>query len=567
MVNPPTGLTAGEIASSFLEEFPSFEGRELCTRFLEFFHERDVDRCSKIEKELNGSEFRTVKGFLLTRQFFAFLKKVPFGPDETRKAAAIKTFLACEQSCKRVNRKLDYYWARPDRMPDNIRVVLSRARGFISKLLGEVSEETLGWLLSASRPGKGLCIGTRNKVRTSLPYKLGDTDLTVTASALPYARLLVEGDPHWAALHSRDGEILYDIREASDVRFVPKSYKTHRSIAIEPALNVQLQLGVHEFFRMRLRRVGVDIGDQSRNQDLARRGSVNPSFCSTLDLSSASDTVSRSLVQILLPPSWVGLLDDLRCKTVNLEGSTLELHKWSSMGNGYTFALETLIFWALGKAVNSITSDELLGVYGDDIIVAPSSALLLIEVLRFCGFKTNIDKSFVISSFKESCGCDVYYGADVTPLYLKGEKIFHTDAYRLLNHRRTGHWFRRSLIAAIKSTGTLLLGNSRYGDTSCLHVHLLPKRGTRWNSHLQRTEFKYITWRQLEEEIPEETRLAAGIRRVSAEQCRYIQDLRFERLRSHDRSDVNLKSCFTTSASSPKAPVRGLGKYVHRWGA
>jgi len=59
-----------------------------------------------------------------------------------------------------------------------------------------------------------------------------------------------------------------------------------------------------------------------------------------------------------------------------------------------------------------------VGVYGDDIAVRQSSALLLIETLKFCGFRTNVDKTFIHGPFRESCGADFFHGKNVRPFVL-----------------------------------------------------------------------------------------------------------------------------------------------------
>lgn len=56
--------------------------------------------------------------------------------------------------------------------------------------------------------------------------------------------------------------------------------------------------------------------------------------------------------------------------------------------------------------------------YGDDIVVRQSSALLLTEVLRDAGFVTNKEKTFIVGPFRESCGADWYQGQDVRPVFL-----------------------------------------------------------------------------------------------------------------------------------------------------
>jgi hypothetical protein len=168
----------------------------------------------------------------------------------------------------------------------------------------------------------------------------------------------------------------------------------------------------------RLAAFGVDIRDQSLNQRRALEGSLTGALA-TLDLSSASDTISREIVYELLPLEWAELLNWGRSTTVELpNGETMVQAKFASMGNGFTFPLETLIFWGLAAACCDRDSDA--SVYGDDIIIPSDKYADLTEVLRYAGFLVNAGKSFCNGPFRESCGTDYFRGIDVRPFYAKG---------------------------------------------------------------------------------------------------------------------------------------------------
>jgi hypothetical protein len=89
---------------------------------------------------------------------------------------------------------------------------------------------------------------------------------------------------------------------------------------------------------------------------------------------------------------------------------------FSSMGNGATFCLETLIFAAACYAVGS----RRFRVYGDDVIIEPECYDEYLRLTRFLGFSINHDKTFRDGPFRESCGLDVWNGVDVTPVYIRG---------------------------------------------------------------------------------------------------------------------------------------------------
>lgn len=128
------------------------------------------------------------------------------------------------------------------------------------------------------------------------------------------------------------------------------------------------------------------------------------------------------LVEELLPSDWVDALK--RCRSpvgVLPDGTVIRYQKVSSMGNGFTFELESLIFWALGSAVNSLLRPLVrpCWVYGDDIIISTSTAHSLIFVLNYCGFSCNMKKTFDKGVFRESCGKHYFSGVDVTPFYIR----------------------------------------------------------------------------------------------------------------------------------------------------
>jgi len=210
------------------------------------------------------------------------------------------------------------------------------------------------------------------------------------------------------------------------VTFVPKDARKDRTIAVEPRWNVFFQKGMGKILRMALQRAGTDLDDQSRNQELARIGSLTGEYA-TLDLKSASDTISRELIRFLLPERWALVLDRLRSRYFSLSGEWHLSEKWSSMGNGYTFELESLVFHAL---ISSITED--FSVYGDDLIVPSGKADEVVALLRACGFELNSEKSFVAGPFRESCGADYFNGVLVTPIYWK-DPLHDEGTLRLVN--------------------------------------------------------------------------------------------------------------------------------------
>lgn len=349
--------------------------------------------------------------------------------------AALLKFTSSEAQCRETNqrfRKLET--VRNGRLHG----VLHSAQRKISKLLGPFSmfcvTENYGW-----GPGATTDIPRR---RAFVDTKMSETPISVSRSALSMLSHEIGRDLHWSRLIlGRDPEgpfslhpSVFALTDECRIDTVPKNAKTHRVIAVEPRGNSFLQKGFGAYIRQRLRSVGINLDDQTTNQDYARR--AYSESLATLDLKAASDTVSKEVVYSLLPYDWAAALDAVRSRrAVMPDKSTIVLEKFSSMGNGFTFELETLIFWALSSAVSeeSLGRKGVVAVYGDDIIVDASIATELCLTLQFCGFSVNDQKSFIDGCFFESCGKHYFAGVDVTPAYQKEEVVSVESGIRLGN--------------------------------------------------------------------------------------------------------------------------------------
>lgn len=229
---------------------------------------------------------------------------------------------------------------------------------------------------------------------------------------------------------------------------VPKNSKTDRTIAIEPGLNLWFQKSIGTMIRRRLRRVGLDLNSQTRNQQLARVGSKFNNLA-TVDFSSASDTISVATVEALLPPRWFTLMDTTRSKFGSLDKSPIYYEKFSSMGNGFTFELESLIFYALALSVCEYLNVEThqVSVYGDDVIIPVDAYQLFCEISAIYGFTVNTRKSYSSGRFRESCGSHYFDGKDCKPYYLKevveGEPRVYLAANSVVRVAKSGYSFGR----------------------------------------------------------------------------------------------------------------------------
>jgi hypothetical protein len=218
----------------------------------------------------------------------------------------------------------------------------------------------------------------------------------------------------WHTLHRKPFQVV----DGNRFTTVPKNAKTDRGICIEPSLNIWYQLGVGAVLRRRLRASGIDLNYQADvNRAFAEK--AEDWGLATLDLKQASDSVSEVLVRRVLPREWYHLLALGRSQSTFIGDKWVALEKFSSMGNGYTFELETLLFLCLCRAIVPVDDWCFVHAYGDDFIVPQRYAGQVIEALEYLGFKVNGEKSFLAGSFFESCGADFFQGVDVRPFYLR----------------------------------------------------------------------------------------------------------------------------------------------------
>lgn len=214
--------------------------------------------------------------------------------------------------------------------------------------------------------------------------------------------------------------------ESNIVTTVPKDRSKRRTIAKEPVFNMYLQLGIHSLLEKRLERAtGISIHDVTPSRQLARLGSMCPNGYlspATIDLSEASDRLSLELVTQVFPADWVDLLVSTRSLYSELPMKSIRLAKYASMGNGTTFIVQTIIFYALCVLAQERADrfhPELTRVFGDDIILPSGSFTNLYVLLRECGLVVNREKSFHKGPVRETCGVDFFKGHNVRPVFFR----------------------------------------------------------------------------------------------------------------------------------------------------
>nr|APG76989.1 hypothetical protein [Beihai levi-like virus 34] len=449
-------------------------------------HLMDGDIESLISMDVNPSDYDNAWDFSIDYQAVSFLKKGDFhrsGIDTAK--VALEKFLESEAQCAKTNSNLK----------DDIRPysdIVFRAQQIISHMLGSTPnmEGRFEFGPGATSAVKGSFVTIPDKLEQHIVCPFGSINLVrefYTKSAPRLIEGMISGDTHFGPCCQTGNSLHIEVLDYNELTFVPKSAKTDRPICIEPHSLIPLQKYLGKKIRYSLLKGGINLDTQWKlNRRLAKQGSIDGSNA-TIDLSSASDTISIAAVMELLPLPWFELLSESRSPFTKLpSGEIIENDKFSSMGNGYTFELETLLFYALARAVcekHDVYNIETMSVFGDDIIVPISAYKDLVNVLEAFGFSLNKEKTFSSGPFRESCGADFFNGVNVRPYFYKKGIKYETDKFSVCNgllawNRRNYGDFRvkdlysfktieyiiRSIKKPFRFAGPVHIGNG------CIHI-------------------------------------------------------------------------------------------------
>lgn len=336
--------------------------------------------------------------------------------------------------------------------------------------------------------------------------KLFDSKLTMTSDhLLRLYRSAIFNHPVWAnAEKARYQRYGYEVVEGSSLFHVPKDATRTRTAATEPTLNMFVQKGIGSKIEQRIRdEFGISLSSQPEfNRLLAQLGSRTGAF-GTIDLKSASDCIALGFCEEFLPAGIMAWLKISRSPvTVLPDGTSVELGLVSSMGNGFTFPLQTALFACLVRACYIAKGikpklcgrkSSNFGVFGDDIVVRKDCFDIVCKMLSLLGFFVNDDKSFNVGHFRESCGGDYWQGHDVRGVYLKSLET-QGDLYSAVNRlaKWSGQWVSlestvRLLLAEIDKEFERLYVPLHAADDSGLKVSLttaLKVGRLRWNKKL-----------------------------------------------------------------------------------
>jgi hypothetical protein len=312
---------------------------------------------------------------------------------------------------------------------------------------------------------------------------------------------------YWGGLSEWSTEGAGPLEHTNVLTFVPKSATALRAISMEPTLLQFLQQGLkdilyRDFERNDIFRDSIHLRDSGFNRRLALEGSRTGHWA-TIDLSSASDTVSNYLIRAAsVGTSWFRPLMSTRSShTLLPNGERVQLRKFAPMGSAVAFPVECMVFLAAARCASQ---DDTSGqyerqhalVYGDDIIVHSAVAPRLTEILSESGFTVNLDKSFLTGPFRESCGVEAYRGVDITPMY---HRVSYLDGLRRLYPGLVAHaneafekglWrLREYYIAQIRLTTQrryqYVPFTTDYTDTSRIWSRTGTTRAKEWDLDLQ----------------------------------------------------------------------------------
>lgn len=394
-------------------------------------------------------------------------------PGVDREKLAYEKWLAAEESCRKTNQMFRSRWVGGSQpLSHPVEEVYHLVKRKITEIMGTVKPRDMALLRESCRhgPGGDLSLGKRN----ASPYEKYRSRGSITEPCQRLYDVVFGQDPDYRQDLAHEAQIVL----AERLSFVPKTALIDRSISIGPRWNVYLQLGIGGLIENRLKRYGmVLIKDQSRNAEFARRAWADG--LATIDLSSASDTVSTNLVLDVLAdgdPFWLDLIMMSRCSYVQYKGALRRVEKIAGMGNGYTFPLESAIFyafaWASARIAGASTRD--ITVYGDDIILPRSASGLLIEALTSFGFSVNTKKSFTNGDFYESCGSDFFRGREVRPVFVKeavtdlaGAIVFHNKLVQwATRNQKSGCYLKDRLALAHLVASEIPRAARRYGPVT-----------------------------------------------------------------------------------------------------
>lgn len=359
-----------------------------------------------------------IDAILAIRQLSLLFSKILLPCSDTRVRRAMSGFIDCEQDVRRLDS-----FREPSDLEDFRRV----GRVLFADLFSKADSDVYyGQIIPKHGPG-----ATADKLRGNSKYR----QTTWTARLEKYFPFSEFIFPSWSYYDQFEHINILEPGEELPVKVtpVPKTQKTPRIIAIEPTATQYVQQGLLRCILGHLKEIDslnrvLGFDDQLPNQQMALNGSLTGKLA-TLDLSDASDRVSNQLVRLLLqdtPHLHQGVFS-CRSQKADVPGhGIVSLAKFASMGSALCFPFEafvflTCVFIGIERELSTPVSKQLVfelssevRIFGDDIIIPKDFVHSVVDTLESFGASVNIDKSFWIGRFRESCGKEYYDGHDVS---------------------------------------------------------------------------------------------------------------------------------------------------------
>jgi len=412
----------------------------------------DLERFRSGDFPVSDDTVQTVSAIALRNSFYKKLE--PSRISKKAEQAALDDFVECNRLCGLRDPGSvcddDLLFSFKMAMED----LLSWRMGDNSAGLFEILADKLG-------PGPGSSYRHNNLGGFFEKYFQGPVSVT-SDRLMSYYRAAIFRQESWAlAERQRFDEFGVQMVDCNKLFFAPKNAEIARACCTEAGVNMLWQKAIGEHIIDRLEEWGISLTIQADfNKLLAKLGSETDSSV-TLDLKSASNSISLALVESYVPSPLKGWLMLTRSPfTILPDGKKLELNMVSSMGNGFTFPLQTAIFtcvvracyrlkdkkWSIGKLKD-------WGVFGDDIIVPKDCDASVRRLLWLLGFTVNEGKSFTVGPFRESCGGDYFKGSDVRGVYIRS---LETDPQIFSAINRLNRWSVKTGILLSRTVKALL---------------------------------------------------------------------------------------------------------------
>jgi hypothetical protein len=403
---------AWQLADHLLEDFSPFAQPALHTAAKAASAARSVEQWRALTCGTEDANPYTLK---TSRQITELLKKFSFSQDLRTPAQlledSVKKFMDNQERLSNFS------------LPDDplTKGLVFGARGYADQILGDFSgleiceRATFGKKSSVGIPMRHACEGARYEAPitgSSAHIEWFDKYYGIwNRPALEYAKAR-------AALLKEPPYREIDTLEAV---LVDKTWKSLRMIMPNTTLGSLYSGGLGRVIEDRLRAYGYDIKHlQPVHGELARFGSLTGQLV-TADQSMASDNITVMLVDAILHHRWASALKFGRIERIRLYGRELITPTFSTMGIGFTFPLQTLIFLVLLLAIRDhcgLDESAVVSVFGDDLVYDSRMHEAVMQVFPRLGLVINADKTFAEGEFRESCGYDYFRGIDVRPFHL-----------------------------------------------------------------------------------------------------------------------------------------------------